>query len=540
MMKMAKRSKIFYIALMMAFAALTLRTFWLATGTNAKRTEAVMNNRETSVILYRTKGMIYDENLIPLAGGQACYYFLVNPRDFQSENAALLAEYTGADIMELKEKLKKETPFVLQSEREIPPMDGVYQYIGERRYSGISKHLLGYLDGSGEVGLSGVEKEYNDYLNLFSSKSTVSYNTDAIQGVLAGLGVRAAQQSRSNSGVVLTLNADLCQALEQSMDRHITVGAAVVLDCKTGEIKASTSRPDYDEKNIAAYLNSTEGELINRVFSSQTVGSVFKIILAACALEAGLDSFVYTCNGGIVIGDLAFACHNHSGHGEVDLQEAFSESCNTYFIALGQLLGYDRIHEMAIRFGYGESIEILGSMCSSAGTFPKKSSNMALANLSIGQGDLLTSPLQVARMTAVLANGGRMPTISLYKGLYLNGLLKSNPNRSETQIISSEIAEKLREFCVDTVENGTGTAACPTYGTAGGKTSSAQTGIMENGEEKLNVYFTGFYPAEDPQYVITVFAEGGVSGGKTCGPVFREICDFMAENGLTEAKTVVY
>lgn len=536
-----RRGSIFYLAIIMAFSGLVLRTFGLSVGENAEQAKAVIGNRESSVILFNTKGLIYDRTLVPLAGDQPCYYLVINPRDFQSVNIEQLVAWTGADIEELKEKLKKETPFVLKSKVQAEALPGVYMFEGTERYSGLSKHLIGYLDSAGEVGLSGIEKEYNDFLSLFSSSVRVSYSADAVRGVMAGFGVRSTESAVSENGVVLTLDAELCQALETAMDQYVEKGAAMVMDCHTGEILAVTSRPTYDEESISSYLNSTDGELINRAFTAQTVGSVFKIIVAACALEAGLEEFCYSCSGGIVIGDLTFACHNHSGHGEVGLQEAFGASCNSYFIALGQLLGYDRVTEMAVRFGYGEAIEILGSMTASSGTFPKKSSNMALANLCIGQGDLLASPLQIARMTAIVANGGKMPSLTVYKGLYLGGELKEAEKEEKTEmVISAEIAEKLQEYCIYTVERGTGTQAKPTGGSAGGKTSSAQTGIMENGEEKLNVYFTGFYPAEDPQYVITVFAEGGESGGKTCGPVFREICDFMAENGLTEGKTVVY
>jgi penicillin-binding protein 2 len=107
-------------------------------------------------------------------------------------------------------------------------------------------------------------------------------------------------------------------------------------------------------------------------------------------------------------------------------------------------------------------------------------------------------------------------------------------------VIAPEIAEALCSFCIETVENGTGKEAKPAKGLAGGKTASAQTGIIENGVEQLNVYFTGFYPAENPQYAITVFAENGTSGGGTCGPVFREICDFIAQNNLTHIESVIY
>ena len=531
---MIRRSGYFYLAVVMAFTGVLFRTFWLSIGENAGRAEAVIGNRESTVVLYRTKGLIYDDQLNPIAGDQPCWYLVVNPRDFQNEDMERLIGCTDVEAGSLLDKLKKETPFVLMAKEEPEAMPGVNIFKGVCRYSGVSPHLLGYLDSAGEVGLSGIEKEYNDFLSLFSSTVRVSYSSDAVRGAIAGLGMETVDTAISDNGLVLTLNEALCRALETSMDRYVKTGAAVVMDCRTGAIRAVSSRPGYQEEKIAEYMQSTNGELINRAFAAQTVGSVFKIVIAACALEAGLENFSYDCQGGIVINERTFACHNHTGHGVVGLEEAFAQSCNAYFIALGQLLGYERIAEMAERFGFGQSIQILGNMTAASGTFPAKSSNLSLANLSIGQGDLMASPLQVARMTAVIANGGILPEVKVYKGLYLNGGLKTDDSADEgTRILTAEIAEKLWKYCVYTVESGTGQSAKPATGSAGGKTASAQTGVMENGVEKLNVYFSGFYPAENPQYVITVFAENGESGGKTCAPVFREICDFIAENGLT-------
>lgn len=519
----------FYLAIAAALIGLIFRIFWLSAGDNALLAETAAGNREGRVVLYRTKGVIYDEDMDPIAGNQECWYMVVNPRDFQWEYLDALALQSNWDYDALREKLKKETPFVLWSSIEPQTMPGVSVFAGVGRYSGVASHLLGYLDSAGEVGLSGIEKEYDEYLSLFSSTVYASYTTDAVRGAISGLGIEATEGEISQNGLVLTLEDELCRELDRSMAQYIEKGAGIVLDCKTGEIKAVSSNPDYDESQISTYLQSTNGELINRAFSAQAVGSVFKIIVAACALEAGMEAFEYSCDGGIRINDRTFACHDHSGHGKLDMQEAFAQSCNAYFIALGQLLGYERVAEMAERFGYGEAIEILGSITASKGTFPAKSSNLSLANFCIGQGELTASPMQIARMTTVIANGGILPDISLYKGLYLNGKLKTEGNSGEgVRILAEEYAEKLRQYCVYTVEKGTGQSAMPSVGSAGGKTSSAQTGIVEDGVEQLNVYFTGFYPADDPQYVITIFAENGVSGGKTCAPVFRDVCDFIA------------
>ena len=109
----------------------------------------------------------------------------------------------------------------------------------------------------------------------------------------------------------------------------------------------------------------------------------------------------------------------------------------------------------------------------------------------------------------------------------MNGKIQETVFDGEEQLLAPEVAETLREYCVYAVEHGTGAAALPEAGGAGGKTSSAQTGVVKNGKELLNVCFTGFYPADNPRYAITVYAEDGISGGKTCAPVFKKICDYF-------------
>lgn len=525
---MIRRTGVFYLGVVTVLIGLIFRLFWLSIGDNSSRAETVFANRKGVVTLYRTKGLIYDENLMPIAGGQPCWYLMVNPRDFQEENAEYLAQICSVDHKELFEKLKKETPFVLKSFDKPKEMDGVYVFEGKSRYSGVAQHILGYLDSAGEVGLSGIEKEYDQYLGLFAENVSVSYNSDAVKGAIAGFGVEELPSNMTENGLVLTLNKGLCRELERSMGEYVEKGAGIVMDCHSGEIKAIASRPCYDESKLAEYMNSTEGELINRALSAQAVGSVFKIIVASCALENDMEDFKYYCDGGIVINGRTFACHEHNGHGELLMKEAFAQSCNAYFIALGQLLGYECVAEMADRFGYGDPIELLGSIKASGGNVPDKNGNLSLANFCIGQGELTASPLQVAVMTSIIANRGVLVAPSIYKGLFLNGNLKDQSQPKEgIRVLSAEHAEKLKEYCINTVENGTGKSAKPSIGSAGGKTSSAQTGIMDNGMEKLNVYFTGFYPADNPRYVITVFAENGISGGKTCAPVFRSVCDYI-------------
>ena len=530
-----KRSGIIYISLVIMFVLLIFRIYYVMFGKINDKTEAAAGSRSATLELYSSKGVIYDRNICALAGNQFAYYLVINPRGFDRENIDYVAGLTGTDKEILNEKLQKETVFILKSYFEPKQIDGVYVYEGVTRYSEnpTACHLLGYLDSEEKRGLSGVEKAFDDQLSAFMSKTTIKYSTNALQGVIAGLGIEAHKESEdTTNGIILTIDRNLSLFAEQSMAEHIDKGAVVVMDCNNGELLALSSLPTFDVTNIEQYLESDNGELINNAMVNQTVGSVFKMIIAACAIENGLSDFTFDCSGGITVADRVFSCQNQKQHGHMTLKDAFANSCNSYFIALGQLLGYDKIIETAQLFGVDSSIEIIKDMKSASGILPEETGILSIANLSIGQGELMISPLEISRITAVMCNGGYLVNPTAYYGTYTDGQIGNMSSYSyKSKIINSSTAEMLKDMCEYCVSSGTGTAAKPSEGLAGGKTASAQTGRTdENGKEILNTYFTGFYPAEQPEYVITVFAADGQSGSATCAPVFREICDFIAEN----------
>ncbi len=530
-----KRSGIIYILIVLMFVLLVIRIFYVMFGKISDKTEAAAGSRSATLELYSSKGVIYDRNICALAGNQFAYYLVINPRGFDRENIDYIAGLTGTDVQQLNSKLQKESIFILKSYFEPKQIDGVYVYEGITRYSEnpTACHLLGYLDSEEKRGLSGVEKAFDNELSAFASKTTIKYSTNALQGVIAGLGIEAQKDTEdTTNGIILTIDRNLSLFTEQSMEKYIEKGAAVVMNCNNGELLALSSMPEFDATNIEQYIDSDNGELINNAMVNQTVGSVFKMIIAACAIENGLSDFIFECKGGISVADRVFSCQNQKEHGHMTLKEAFAHSCNSYFIALGQLLGYDKIIETAQLFGVDSSIEIIKDMKSASGILPKETGVLSIANLSIGQGELMISPLEIARITAVMCNGGYLVNPTAYYGTYIDGQIGNMSSYSyKSRIISSDTAQMLKEICQYCVSDGTGVSASPQTGSAGGKTASAQTGrIGDDGQEILNTYFTGFYPADEPEYVITIFALDGQSGSATCAPVFREICDFISEN----------
>ena len=194
--------------------------------------------------------------------------------------------------------------------------------------------------------------------------------------------------------------------------------------------------------------------LLNRAFSSYPVGSVFKLVVAAAALEKGVStSLVYDCPGSISVDGMEFKCFNGVGHGKVDLEKAIAYSCNGYFIKLTEQMKPEELLSMAEKLGFGSSVELAPGMSSSAGNLPVKkdlSNPKAKANFSFGQGDLLATPLQIAAMVNTIASGGLYTEPSLVEGLVDENLVlteREQPKQAE-RVISSQTAAFCRRLCV--------------------------------------------------------------------------------------------
>lgn len=530
-----KRAEILRWFVIVLMASLLGYIATITAGVTYRQVKSVAGIRKRETQLYALRGTIYDQNENALTNAEDCYYLLVDPRGFDPANLDALCRYTETYGDTITNALQKEELFVLKSKLRPARMAGVYSFAGVRRYDTrqTAVHLLGYVNGD-HHGVSGLEKAFESVLLDAGGKKKAVYTVDAAAGAMMGLGVTlVGENGNYKDGVITTLDKDLQIALEEAMKGHIAMGAAVILDAESGAIRAMASVPTFDAERVADYLQGQKGELVNRAITNQTVGSVFKTVVAAAALEKDLGNFTYQCTGAITVGGRELSCHNRDGHGEMTLDEAFSASCNPYFIALGQLLGSEVILHTAQRFGFADPLEIAEGLVSPAGNLPQGTlTTQEIANLSIGQGVLLATPLQIARLTAVAANGGYLVQPYLRQGEVVNGVRKERTEgEPREQIIETDIATRLWEMYVGAVESGTGAAAKPQSGGAGGKTSSAQTGRFVGTREILNTYFAGFYPAETPKYVIAVFAQDGVSGSKTCAPVFKAVCDFIAQNG---------
>lgn len=332
----------------------------------------------------------------------------------------------------------------------------------------------------------------------------------------------------------LTLDADLQRACEALAAQLMPRGCILIMDAATGEVLASVSAPTFDAQDVAASIRADDTSLINRPFAAFSAGSVFKVVLAAAAYEQGLDWFTHDCTGEIVVAGQTYRCAQGRAHGEVNLRGALEESCNTYFIKLGQLLGAEAIRDEAEHFGFGTAVQIAPGLAAAAGTLPDAETLEnpgQLATFSFGQGSLTVTPLQITAMMNTVANGGVYRTPGFVQGITGADGMLTDPAAAESAprtVCDAATARVLRSMLASVVTDGIGHDAQPRHGTAGGKTGTAQTGQYNaDGEELLNYWFTGFYPADAPQYTITVMQDGILKPETSSAALFERITEIL-------------
>lgn len=528
---MARRTVAFFGVLMLGMFLSVLLVFRVSSGTELARTARQQSTYKLTVASMR--GTVYDCNLAALTGAGEEYVAAVVPG--VGTAAALNRTLPASRMEELYSTLTEGRPFSLRLPQKIEA-DGVDVFPVEKRYpdSGQAVHILGYLDGSGK-GAAGIEKAYDSVLGGNQGRITVTYRVDALNHVLAGEEKKIDDTSYfGKGGVVLTLDKQIQAVAEQAADEHLTKGAIVVTEVPSCKIRAIVSRPGYDQNDVASVLKAQDSPLLNRAAAAYSVGSVFKLAAAAAALEYGIPpDYKYTCTGGIDVDGGVFHCFNSESHGEEDMKQAIANSCNTYFVNLMQQVPQQNFLKMASSLGFGQAFELAPGLVSGAGVLPSPESlriPRALANFSFGQGELTATPLQVSAMVNAIASGGVFTRPQLYEG-QVNEKMEYTDRASEqqgTRAMSENTARLLREFMQASIEVGTSRKGKPAEVGAGAKTATAQTGKFEGGTELVESWFTGFFPYDDPKYVVTVFEEGGSGGGTTCGPAFKEIADALS------------
>ncbi len=592
-----KRIVIVCVIISVLFFGLLIRIAFLQFVSAGDLSEAAFRQRIANNSIESLRGNILDKNLIPFTNRTEKYIAFIIPAFIpeSAEEQEKVCSSLGISLDNLKELKSKKEPVMLEVDRwrseAIASMEPEWVSIIhslERYDSGtLAKHVVGYISQKDRVGQAGIEKSYEETLKN-NQIIEIGSIIDAARNPIKGLGYRIKAWNTDESlNVRLTLDYHIQKIVEEVMDKNNMSGAVVVEDVATGDILAMASKPDYDPDSVAKYLNSLNNELYNKATAAYNLGSVFKIIDVAALYEdkeldqesvfeinektkstfdtneKADDSLItnyssltdilsgayqdtdmlsgkqgtdkYYCGGYTEINGIVFKCSSYlqGGHGLLNLKDAFAQSCNSYFIELGQKIGYVNLINMAKEFGLGQEtgIEAQG-VAEAVGRIPKAGnySKADIANLSIGQGVLLATPLQVADIVAVVANGGIKNKINIVDSIVDdNGTVVKRVRADEgKRIISSDTAQKIRMLMEAVTEYGTATdAGRDYYGGAGGKTGSAETGI----DGAVHAWFAGYFPKNDPRYSIAVFAENGRNGGKAAAPIFAEIATRMKDKG---------
>ena len=477
------------------------------------------------------RGTVYDCNMKPLTNAVTAYCAVAKPT--LKAMSALEKELDAVLFSSVRQKLASGEPVAVKVKNESCNGEDITVVSYPERYNGLACHVIGYLGYDGR-GVSGIEKSFDELLSRsgFSVYARVGANADG--RVLFGEEPEIVKNVFPLSGIVLTIDRDIQKIVEDALDSsEAECAAAVVIEVDTGAIRACVSRPTFSQYDVSTVLKDEKSPLLNRAFQAFSVGSVFKPVVAAYALECGISpDFSYECKGNVSLNGVTFNCHKKDGHGILNMEEAVAQSCNTYFINLALEVGGDGITEMAKDFGFGVPTVFSETVKTRSANLPEKvDSKAATANLSFGQGELTATPVQICSMMATVANGGRYVRPYLVEGeADVNGRVTRISGYSERrQIISSGTAELLRRFLVAVVERGSGSRAKSDIVECAGKTATAQTGKTENGSEIYNAWFAGYFPAEEPKYAVVILKENGGEGAVSCAPVFREIAEKTAE-----------
>lgn len=483
-----------------------------------------------------SRGTIYDRNGTPLAGGQQEYIYIIESEKFDGETGNALKQVNAQEVPNEGSMYRVFTSKRYSKKIGTRLIRNSEAYILEagRRYQEKQPavHLIGYVNSKDGSGASGLELQYDKELSLYNKKvaTVADVKGHLLRGT--GLAITTAQEKDTyiKDGITTTLDFGLQTFVEDVLAKASYNGAAVVTKVDTGEIVAAASTPIFDPSAVSQYMESSNGELINKVTQGQyPPGSVFKIVVAAAALEAGVSAdSTYTCNGSEVVNGRKVKCSTggESGHGTITLTEAFAKSCNCAFIQLGKQTGAEAILQMAQNLGFGQVV-LDGYPGERAGNLSslEQVQGTAIANLSIGQGSLLASPLQIARMTNIVANGGADV------GLHI--ISRQDETEMEEQCFSVETSQRLLKMMRQTMITGTGSSLNADLSIAA-KTGSAES--TQGGVEVVHGWMTGCIPANEPQYTITVFMENGRSGSSSAGPVFQEITQYISDSYLLETE----
>src|SRR5580765_2011262 len=504
----------------------------------------------------------------------------LNPDEVRAriKRFALMPQYQPIFLKE--DITPDELQFIEAHRNELPELDTIMAHRRLYPRNGFMAHIIGYVGEVSDdmlnqpafelynpgdvVGISGVERQYNTMLmGQNGSRQALVDSHGREVGRLGETEAVAGKQLR------LTVDIDLQIAAEEALAGKN--GAIVAMDPRTGEILAMVSGPTFDPNDFAVHVSRDQWNklvtdpdkpLLNKAIQAQLApGSTFKIIMGTAGLQEGIAQDMHvTCHGGAEFYGRYFKCWisaRHQTHGLVDIYKGVYQSCDVFFYTLGEKLGIDRIAKYATMLGLGQKTgidlpqEVSGVMPSEEWkirNFKQKWFAGETISVSIGQGAVAVTPIQMARAFGAIASGGHMvrPHVTNPTDLPPGIMQASSVPDDVTVPLDSKNWEIITDAMAQVVSP-VGTAALSQIKGVdmAGKTGSAQTisnmlkakmSAAEKAEHKYNGWFVGVEPRRNPEIVVCGLYEEGEHGDKTARVVAQVIKAFVDKQHRNPSK----
>ena len=545
-----KRIKVVYIIVILLFLIINIRVFYIEVFKTKKLNTLANNLWSRNLPILADRGKILDRNGKILADNITTTSLIVVPVQIKNkeEVAKNLSEILNTDYLNIYNHISKNTsierihpegrslPYEIAEKISSLNYDGVYLLKESKRYypyKEVLSHVLGYV-GIDNQGLSGIELMYDDYLK--GTDGGIKYYSDGKGNRLSLSEVY--DEPISGNNLSLTIDLDIQLIVERELDNVISKynpeqALILVMDPNTGEIIAMSSRPNFDSNNYQKY----DLETINRnlpIWATYEPGSTFKIITLASAInenKVNLFEDRYYDSGSISVENAKIKCWKHGGHGSETFLEVVENSCNPGFVVLGERLGTNTLYNYLLKFGFGKKTGIDLNGESNGILF--KLENMGpveTATTAFGQGISVTPIQQVTGVSAAI-NGGNLYTPYIVKSINegeTNSVILLNKPKFVDKVITEETSALVRFALESVVANGTGKNAYIENYRVGGKTGTAQK--VKDGKYLVGDYivsFIGFFPADNPDYIVYVAIDHpkGITqyGGTVSAPVAKNI-----------------
>lgn len=577
---MLKRILIMAVVIIFLMTTTVARVFYLTIVRGEELSEKAETQQLKDTEITAMRGTIYDSNGNVLAQSASVWNVFIDPlnikdkqRDLIVDEFANLFGYDADEKKEFYDKTNHQNHYELVEKKvENNIKEKLSKFVSKNELGGcigteqttkryypygtLASSVIGFT-GADDQGLSGIESYYDEQLT--GTNGRIITAKDAKSNNIAN-DYETSIAATDGDSIVLTINQTIQYYLEkglrETMNEYQAKGAyGVVMNCNTGAVLAMSSLPDYDcnepykltyskdKKAIKKLSDKTakqeaESAAVQNQWRNFTVsdtyvpGSVFKTFVASAALEENVVNLntTYNCTGSIQVDKYKMKCHYHPGHGTQTLTQGLENSCNPFFITIGQKLGVHNYFKYFDAFGFTQKTNIdLPGEASPQYYKEDQYGIVELSSASFGQTNSLT-PIQVCTGLCAIANGGKLLQPYLVSSIAdANGkTVKKTETKEIRQVISADTSEKVRKMMKSVVDNGTGKNGYVAGYSVGGKTgTSTKLGESKNGEgDKYIVSFGAIAPSDDPEIAMLIIVDEpnqDLGGGALCAPIAAQV-----------------